>query len=216
MVTDITRLTQSPGPMKKHPHSGANYHDGEAIITHLNYALGPDGWDWEWVDQGLDAEADEVWVLGKLTARFVAHADADEGYKTTAATKTVKGWKAVSRKKNDKSIYQLGDDYKAADTDALKRAARLLGVGLDAWGAEVIQREEPRCDAAFFTRKWHATVKDSHLEDDATRAAFMGWYSGGATDSLSEWLKDATAEEAETLIATAKDRIAIKAQKASA
>lgn len=213
MLTDITRLTQSPGPMKKHPHSGANYHEGEAIITHLNYALGPDGWDWEWLDQGLDADGDNVWVLGKLTARFVGHTDADEGYTTTSATKTVKGWKSVSRKKQDKSVHQLGDDYKAADTDALKRAARLLGVGLDAWGAEAT---EPRCDAAFFTRKWHATVKDTHLADEAVRKQFMTWYSDGATDSLSEWLRDATADEAESLIATAKERIARKAQGATA
>lgn len=213
MVTDISRLTQSPGAMKKHPHTGANYHEGEAIITHLNYALGPDGWDWDWLDQGFDVEGDNVWVLGKLTARFLGHADADDGYKTTTATKTVKGWKAVSRKKNGGALYQLGQDYKAADTDALKRAARLLGVGLDAWGAEAT---EARCDAAFFTRKWHATVKGTHLDDDVVRAQFMGWYSDAATDSLSEWLQDATVDEAESLIATAKDRIAIKAQKATA
>lgn len=216
MLTEISRLTESPGPMKKHPHSGANYHEGEAIIRHLNYALGPDGWDWEWLNQGLDVEADAVWVLGKLTARFCVLNPSEEGVLTTQATKTVKGWKTVSRKKTDRSMYQLGDDYKGADTDALKRAARLLGVGLDAWGAEVIERQEPRCDAAFFTRKWHATVKGSHLDDDDTRHKFMAWYSDNATDSLSEWLKDATAEEAETLIATAKDRIARKTQKDTA
>ena len=213
MLTEITRLTESPGSMKRHPHSGANYHEGEAIITHLNYALGPDGWDWEWLDQGLDVEGDNVWVLGKLTARFVGLNLAEEGVVTTSASKTVKGWKAVSRKKNDKSIYQLGQDYKAADTDALKRAARLLGVGLDAWGAEAT---EARCDAAFFNRKWHASVKDTHLEDEAVRAKFMAWYSDGATDSLAEWLKDATVDEAESLIATAKERIARKSQQASA
>lgn len=211
MVTDIARLKQSPGPMKKHPHTGANYHDGEAIITHLNYALGPDGWDWEWLDQGFDADADAVWVLGRLTARVVAQDG--EGYRTTACVKTVKGWKAASRKKSDKSLYQLGDDFKGADTDALKRAARLLGVGLDAWGAEAV---EPRCDAAFFTRKWHASVKGSHLDSDEVRAQFMAWYSDNATESLSEWLQDATVDEAEALIATAKERIALKSQKASA
>jgi hypothetical protein len=213
MVTDISRLTESPGTMLKHPSTGANYHEGEAIITHLNYALGPDGWDWEWLDQGFDADGDAVWVLGKLTARFVAQAADGEGHATTAATKTVKGWKAASRKKNDKSLYQLGDDYKAADTDALKRAARLLGVGLDAWGAEA---EEPRCDAAFFTRKWHASVKGTRFEEDGVRAKFIAWYSDNATESLSEWLKDATADDAEALIATIKEWIEREKQKASA
>lgn len=213
MVTDVSRLTQSPGPMKKHPHSGANYHEGEAIITHLNYALGPDGWDWEWLDQGFDDDGDNVWVLGRLTARISGLNATGEGEITRSAIKTTKGWKAVSRKKNDKSIYQLGQDYKAADTDALKRAARLLGVGLDAWGAEAT---EARCDAAFFVRKWHAAVQGTRFEEDEVKAKFMTWYSDSATDSLSEWLTDATADEAESLIATVKERIEREKVKAPA
>ena len=53
MLTDIARLTESPGPLKRRP-DGAHYHDGETIITHLNYALGPSGWDWTELDHGYD------------------------------------------------------------------------------------------------------------------------------------------------------------------
>lgn len=130
MVTDISRLTESPGPMLV--KNGARYHDGEQIISHLNYALGPDGWDWEELERGYDEMADQVWVRGKLTARFVG--ETPNGYATTTATKIECGWNEVKRKRDDRTqLVDLGNDYKGADTDALKRAARLIGVGLDAW-----------------------------------------------------------------------------------
>jgi hypothetical protein len=129
--------------MLKHPHTGANYHEGEAIITHLNYALGPDGWDWEWLDQGIDAEADEVWVLGKLTARFVMLDPSDESVITRSSLKSERGWQGITRSKTNAKAIDLGNNYKAAATDALKRCARLLGVGLDAWakGGAIPQRQ---------------------------------------------------------------------------
>jgi hypothetical protein len=70
-LTNVSRLTASPGPMLKHPQGGANYHTGDQIITHLNHALGPSGWDWEPIEHGWERDADEVWVLGKLTGRVV-------------------------------------------------------------------------------------------------------------------------------------------------
>jgi hypothetical protein len=40
------------------------------------------------------------------------------------------GSKEIERSKDTKAIVSLGDDLKAASTDALKKAASLLGVGL--------------------------------------------------------------------------------------
>lgn len=227
VLTDINRLTESPGEMKRRP-DGAQYHDGESIITHLNYALQPWGWDWAELENGIDTETDEAWVLGQLTARFIVEGP-DGGEQERVAVKTERGWQKINRLK-DGNAKAPGDDKKGAATDALKRCARLLGVGLDAWAKapQQPQRQQQRspvtgaapqaasCDNMFYTRKWHATVKGTHLDDDKTRAQFMAWYSDNKTDSLSTWLDDATAEEADTLIATAKERIAIKAQKASA
>ena len=144
MATDMSRLTESPGQMKRHPHSGANYYDGEQIISHLNYALGPHMWDFHWMDRGLDADADEVWVIGRLTARMIVDDPNGEGYVTETTVKEEVGWKAVSRKRETAATYQLGDDYKGAATDALKRCARLLGVGLDAWSKDAHQQTPAR------------------------------------------------------------------------
>lgn len=133
MATDFSKLTESPGPMLKHPHTGANYHPGEDIISHLNYALTPLGWDWASGEHGIDLEADEVWVLGTLTARMFVSTPEGDAWQTTV--KTVRGWQAIGRKR-DGSLLSIGDSFKGADTDALKRAARLLGVGLDAWSKD--------------------------------------------------------------------------------
>jgi len=159
-MTPFERLTESPGPMQRHPHTGADYYTGEQIITHLNYALGPDGWDWQPLDHGLDVEADEVWVLGQLSARFVVHDPNDEGYRTTTAVKIERGWQPVNRKRSGERI-SLGNDYKAAATDALKRCARLLGVGLDAWA-----KDEPTRHAADAPRP---PKTKAELVADATR-----------------------------------------------
>jgi hypothetical protein len=131
-VTDLDLLTQSPGPMARHPHSGAAYHEGADVIAHLSRCLGPAGWSWTTGEHGYDQLADQVWVTGTLTARLtVLDAAGDE--LVIGTTHTERGWHAASRKRSDNSFVDLGSDYKAADTDALKRAARLLGVGLDAW-----------------------------------------------------------------------------------
>jgi Rad52/22 family double-strand break repair protein len=135
------RLTESPGPMSRHPHTGANYHEADQIITHLNYALGPFGWDWTTGEHGYDEQADEVYVIGTLTARALVQTADGEAWQTTS--KTERGWQPVNRKKTGEAL-SFGNDYKGADTDALKRAARLLGVGLDAWAKTTAAGSSPR------------------------------------------------------------------------
>jgi len=161
-VTDLSLLTASPGPMARHPHSGANYHEGADIIAHLSRCLGPAGWSWTTGEHGYDELADQVWVVGTLTARVVV-LDAAGDELVIGTTHTERGWQTVNRRRQDKSIVDLGADYKAADTDALKRASRLLGVGLDAWSKSTpastgtprsgpssrpVSVEQPRADPA--------------------------------------------------------------------
>lgn len=131
-MTDVERLMDSPGPMAKHPHSGANYYEGADIIAHLNRCLGPAGWSWTTGEHGYDELADQVYVVGTLTIK-VTVLDAADDELVIGTTHTERGWQTANRKRSDGAFVDLGNDYKAADTDALKRAARLAGVGLDAW-----------------------------------------------------------------------------------
>ena len=92
-----------------------DYVEGHVVTSRLNDAF--DGnWTFEIVKYRILKDTDEVLVLGKLTAEGV--------------TKMAFGSKEIERSKDTKAIISLGDDLKAASTDALKKAASLLGVGL--------------------------------------------------------------------------------------
>jgi hypothetical protein len=92
-----------------------DYVEGHVVTSRLNEAF--DGnWSFEVVKYRILKDTDEVLVLGKLTAEGV--------------TKMAFGSKEIERSKDTKAIISLGDDLKAASTDALKKAASLLGVGL--------------------------------------------------------------------------------------
>jgi len=89
------------------------YLEAHAVIQRLNDALDA-AWSFEIVSH--DVLQDEVLVLGKLTAG--------------ETIKTQFGTSSITRNKNTGEVISLGDDLKAAATDALKKAATLLGVGL--------------------------------------------------------------------------------------
>ena len=92
-----------------------DYVEGHVVTSRLNDAF--DGnWSFEVVKYRILKDTDEVLVLGKLAAEGV--------------TKMAFGSKEIERSKDTKAIVSLGDDLKAASTDALKKAASLLGVGL--------------------------------------------------------------------------------------
>lgn len=90
------------------------YVEGHAVIARLNEAF-DSRWSFEIVREIVRDE--EVVVLGGLSAEGV--------------TKNAFGSSAITRSSEDGSTVCLGDDLKAAATDALKKAASLLGVALD-------------------------------------------------------------------------------------
>jgi len=92
-----------------------DYVEGHAVVARLNEAFEAN-WTFELTSHWILKETDEVLVLGKLTAEGI--------------TKIAFGSKQIARNKDTKAIISLGDDLKAASTDALKKAASLLGVGL--------------------------------------------------------------------------------------
>lgn len=97
------------------------------VTEKLNEAF---GWAWSWdiTDWRILPETDptEVFVLGKLTVH-APHGD---------LVKTQFGSCDVKRDKESR-ILSIGDDLKAASSDALKKAASLLGIALDLYKADV-------------------------------------------------------------------------------
>lgn len=93
------------------------YVEAHAVIQRLNDAL-DSAWSFEVISH--DILKDEVLVLGRLTVGSV--------FKTQFGTST------ITRNKTTGEFISLGDDLKAAATDALKKAATLLGVGIALYG----------------------------------------------------------------------------------
>ena len=92
-----------------------DYVEGHVVTSRLNDAF-EGNWSFEIVKYRILKETNEVIVLGKLIAENV--------------TKMAFGSKEMATNKDTKAIISIGDDLKAASTDALKKAASLLGVGL--------------------------------------------------------------------------------------
>lgn len=89
------------------------YVTGEMVISRLNEALGVTGWSWRVVREGMtDVEA---WVLGELTATIDGQTITRQHY----------GNQDVKR-----GQHGVADLFKAANTDAIKKAATTIGVAL--------------------------------------------------------------------------------------
>ncbi len=104
-----------------------DYIVGYAVIARLNDAFNAN-WSFELIDHWIMKETGEVVVLGKLS--------------TEGIIKMAFGSKDIAKKKDNKEIISLGDDLKAASTDALKKAATLLGVGLHLYYDDPAQKEK--------------------------------------------------------------------------
>lgn len=96
------------------------YITGEQATTRLNEVLGVAGWSTRVLEHGYNQEADEIWVLVELEANF-------------GGTKVLRqqfGSQKVKRSRTTDSPLDIGFDLKGATTDALKKCASLVGVGL--------------------------------------------------------------------------------------
>jgi hypothetical protein len=92
-----------------------DYIEGHAVIQRLNDAFDGD-WSFTITHHEILKETDEVIVIGQLNAGGIV--------------KSQFGSSRITRARETGDIISLADDLKAAATDALKKAATLLGVGL--------------------------------------------------------------------------------------
>ena len=96
------------------------YITGEQVARRLNEVLGVSGWSYRILRHDINAEADEAWALGELVAEI--------GERTVVRQQF--GSQKIRRARSTGAPLDLGFDLKGASTDALKKCASLLGVGL--------------------------------------------------------------------------------------
>lgn len=105
------------------------YITGEQCITRLNEVFGPLGWSFTIREHGINPEADEVWCLGMLTAwKPVSLMDGSGG--RGSAVRQQFGSQKIKRSRSSGTPLDIGFDLKGAATDALKKCAMQLGIGL--------------------------------------------------------------------------------------
>ena len=110
-----------------------DYVEAHTVIAKLNEAIDGD-WSFEIVDHKiLD---NEVVVLGKLIV-----------HKEPQISKSAFGSQAIKRYDQSGEIICLGDDLKAAASDALKKAATLLGVALHLYDKDSVNGSEANAAA---------------------------------------------------------------------
>lgn len=117
-----------------------DYIEAHIIIQRLNDVFGAN-WNFE-----VLTKPNESIINGHLVVQVrltVPNIDAD-GKIIGWVVKEQVGGKKITVMKVDKSILDLASDFKAATTDALKKAATLLGVGLDLYGSD---EKEVKIDA---------------------------------------------------------------------
>ncbi|MGH7751618.1 MAG: Rad52/Rad22 family DNA repair protein, partial [Gemmatimonadales bacterium] len=104
-----------------------DYVEGHSVIQRLNDSL-ESAWSFEITHHEL--KDDEVIVLGRLTAGTVS--------------KMAFGTSQVTRERDSRRPISLGDDLKSAATDALKKCATFLGVGLHLYADKPLAANVPR------------------------------------------------------------------------
>ncbi len=128
MKADVLRRPFPPEQVKQRQGQGGrtlSYVETRAVIARLNEGL--DAWSFEIVrHEILD---DEVVVVGRLTADGII--------------KMSFGGSALTRDRDGRCV-SIADDLKAAGSDALKKAASLLGVGLELYGGAVEKSAAPK------------------------------------------------------------------------
>jgi hypothetical protein len=96
------------------------YITGEQCISRLNETLGVGSWSFVIREHGIQAEADEAWVLGELSAEIEGRTVLRQQF----------GSQKIKRSRSHGTPLDIGFDLKGAATDALKKCASLVGVGL--------------------------------------------------------------------------------------
>jgi len=121
MNRELLEKQFEPNQIKQREGNGRmlDYIEGHSVIQRLNDAFASE-WSFEILEHKILENSDEVIVLGKLTAGNIV--------------KSQFGSSNITRARETKAIISLADDLKSAGTDALKKCATMLGVGLHLYG----------------------------------------------------------------------------------
>lgn len=184
--SEIAKLLSEPFPEEMEKtivKSGVSliYLPISEVINRLNKVLGVDNWSFEIISVRRDeVDVDEIIAHVSLSAIIDGKSVVKHGF----------GGQSVKRQKKDNKPVDLGNDFKGAVSDALKKAAQQFGVGLylarsaDAMDAEDAIDSPPNNPAqtSEIDEKWNnfvAVAKTLTAEQKDLLNEFWTTYSGG-------------------------------------
>jgi hypothetical protein len=179
MKADLLRRPFSPDQVKQRQGQGGkvlSYVETHAVISRLNDGL--DAWSFEIMrHEILD---DEVVVVGKLTADGII--------------KMSFGGSAITRDRDGRCV-SIADDLKSAGSDALKKAASLLGVGLELYSGAATAERQRRTDRQDAVQEQRGPAAALGPADRLTGRQFSAVQSVArrknlSRDRLSDMLRD--------------------------
>ena len=132
------------------------------VITRLNKVIGVDNWSFEIISCGRDI-LDPDYVVAHIRMTWYAAG-------TFNVTRDGIGGQKIKRTKNG-DIVDLGDEMKGAVSDALKKAAQTLGVGLYLARSEEAMYAESHAETVIA----QPVVQNTNPEIDEIWDAFMSF-----------------------------------------
>ena len=155
------------------------------VINRLNKVLGVEKWSMTIQSCHRDA-SDPDFVIAHVRLEYFA------GEHVSVVRDGIGGQKIKRNKQGQ--ILDLGDEFKGAISDALKKAAQAFGVGLYLARSEDALEIEQVIDATPTATAYSVQVKELFESlDDGTKKqvkAFWADYSGGSKKKLSEMSDD--------------------------
>jgi hypothetical protein len=164
------------------------------VITRLNKVLGFDGWSYEIIKCERDA-LDPDFIVAHVRLSVFPESD-----RFVSVVKDGFGGQKIKRTKNG-DIVDLGDEFKGAVSDALKKAAQALGVGLylarseEAMGIEQEESVDPQIESL-----WEQFVDLSRSLDADKKAQLGEFWKSYAGERPKPTKMTATKEDLEALI----------------
>lgn len=164
------------------------------VINRLNKVLGFDGWSYEIIKCERDA-LDPDFIVAHV--RMTVYAEYD---RFASVTKDGFGGQKIKRTKQG-DIVDLGDEFKGAVSDALKKAAQSLGVGLylarteEAMSIEQEESIDPEVESM-----WEQFVDLSRSLDADKKSRLGEFWKSHAGERPKPTKTTATKEDLEALI----------------
>lgn len=163
------------------------------VINRLNKVLGFDGWSYEIIKCERDA-LDPDFIVAHVRLSVFPHGD-----RFVCVTKDGFGGQKIKRTKQG-DIVDLGDEFKGAVSDALKKAAQALGVGL------YLARTEEAMEATESPAPVAPKIDPEIEELWSTFTGLVGSFSADGKAKLNKfWTEHAGGRPKPTLATANKD-----------